>query len=320
MSKSMDMAGLLAGLGQASTVELQAGTCIYRDGAWRVSRGGMELESVVWLESASPRTGPCLLALDTPARGQTTVYVLGFTFADPFRALDLATASSSTSFGKVNLTLGDGSTYEGARTLAHFSPGTGDLCLILWRGGEPYVIGGFQYGHAGVNVPKPPAIPNLPRGISGGSSEFPVVRNAVWSDLEGMWAKAKSRDTRLDTTTSVVWSYGSNTKSLSDKGEVESVSIILGRRIVTGLSANDVVVDFYRSDAESLTETMPALLDGPFPVTIPKNYQGAPIILPLALGEALKAGGSLTMKPKAPISFADSPAHGYLNIKWKKSQ
>lgn len=313
------LAGVLAGLGNSATVELQAGTCIYRDGAWRVSRGGMELESVVWLESASPRTGSCLLAIDTPSKGQSVVFVLGFTFSDPFRANDLGTASSATSFGKVNLTLRDGTAYEGARTMAHFSPGIGDLCMLIWKGGEAYVIGGFQYGHNGVSTPKPPAIPELPRGIAGGSSEFaPTTIGRVYSAVALGWAKPKSRDLRLTPTDYATWTYGGNTKGIADKGVVESVTIQLGRRITSGTETTDTVVDFYRTGAQGLTEEAPALLEGPYSVTIPKNYQGAPIDLPLELGEALKLGGSITMKPKAPIAFADSPASGYLNIKWKK--
>lgn len=315
-----NLASLISDLGKgSSTVQLQSGTCIYRDGFWRISRGGLELDSVIWLESASPRTGPCLLAIDTPANGQSTAFVLGFTFSDAFRMKDTATATSNAAFGKCNLLFDNGDSWTDARTMAHYSPATNDRVFLIWKGGEPYVVGGFAFGHSGVNAPKPPALPDLPRAVPYGSSQFPALQYRTWDSLTGTWSATNTRDVRLTTTQYGIWTYGGATKGLSDKSTIESMTFTLGKRVLSGSQGSDVVVSFYRSDAETLGDTLPSQQEGPFNVTIPRAYKGAPIDLPVELATAMKQGGSITLKVTGDLTFVDSPASGYINVKWRNN-
>lgn len=322
MPPNNSLPGLLSDIGKnGQGVSLQSGTIIYRDGAWRVFRGGMEQTSVVWLESATPRVGPCLLAIDTPSgnQGQSTVYVLGATFALPFRDQDIAKALTAGSFGKCDVELRNGQIYEGARYMAHYNPSVNDTVFLIWRGGEAYVVGGFPNGHVTINIPKLPALPELPRKIAYGQSNFPASQYNIWDTALGMWSPAKTRDMRITPTAYAVWAYNGMTGTLSDKFQIESGTITFGKRSQFGQLTEDVTVNLYRSDATAFTATEPTLQEGPYPLVIPRDYKGTPLELPLELVKALASGGSITMKSSTALTLTDSPANGFINVKWRNS-
>lgn len=314
MSSADNLAVVLRGINEGS-VNVFSATCSYVDSKWRVYRGGLEIP-VVWVESASPRPGSCLIAVDTPPMGQSTTYVIGFTFKEPFRSYDTAQVLTAGSGGVCSITLPDGTVNTRARHLGHYNPSPGNVVLLMWRGGEPYILGQLSYGH----VPFPPGnaepLPELPRGVDRGWSDFPSIAFNVWDASDGGWTRSPTREIRLDIGDSVIFTYGGATRGLSDQTTVESVTLSLGKR-----SQNDVadVVTFevYRSDAEYVTASQPSILDGPYKVTVSKD-QSAPVQLPAELGEMLKLGGSITVKAvSAAASFIDSPANGFLKINWR---
>lgn len=314
-----DLPDLLAELGKnGNGVSFQAGTIAYSDDAWRVYRGGVEQTSVVWLESASPRVGSCLLAIDTPTgQGQSTVYVLGATFNEPHRLQDICTIQTNGAFGRCTILLDNGIEYEEARYMSHYVPATADRAFVIWRGGEAYVTGKFPNGHAVLTIPKPPPMPDLPRSVAYGSSQFPTLQSAVWDSSAGNWSAAKTRDMRLTTTAYGVWTYGNATSTLDAKAEIVSGTITFGKRAQFGSMAEAVTVQLWRAGDIELGATEPSLLDGPFSVVVPKNYKGDQINLPVTLLDALGSGGSLVMKVPSDVTFIDGPANGYINIKWR---
>lgn len=311
------LAGLLADLGKSNSVSLQSGTCAYSDSKWRIYLGGQELTSVVWLESASPRVGPCLLAVDTPTNGQSMVYVLGFTWPTDTRGIDIATVTSNADTGFCNLVLRDGTEYELARYMSHYTPAINDTVFLIWRGNEPYIVGKFPYGHNTVRVPAPPDLPILPRGAATGTSQFPALMCRVWDSSAAKWVTGKTRDIRLTPTQYAVFVYGGATATLENKGEIDSITIMFGRRPQYARISTEVQVSVYRSDAQTLSSSEPAIQQGPYPITIPGNYDGQPIALPLELAEGLRHGGSITVKSNTPVTFMDGPGTGYINVKWR---
>lgn len=314
---SVALAALLANIGKGNTVTLQSGTAAYSDSKWRIYLGGQELTSVVWLESASPRVGPCLLAVDTPGSGQSMVYVLGFTWPTDTRGIDIATVTTNGDTGFCNLLLRDGTEFVLARYMSHYIPAINDTVFLIWRGNEPYIIGKFTYGHNTVRVPPPSPQPDLPRGIAYGSSQFPAQMCRIWDTVTHSWSNSNTRDARLTATQYAVFIYGGMTKTLSDKGTVESATIQLGRRPQYADLSTDVTLSIYRSDAQTLSDGEPTVQAGPYLITVPGRYRGEKLDLPLELAQSLALGGSITVKSSTPVTFMDGPANGYLNVKWR---
>lgn len=300
------------------------GTCVYLDNKWRVYRGGIEVPNVIWLESASPRVGSCLLAVDVGSNGQSVTFVLGFTFASAYRLQDIGTIMASPSAGWVSVEpRSSPGVAIGARYFSHYTPATTDTVMLLWKGGEAYVIGKFPNGHAVTpNTPYPPNMPNLPARTPGsGVSQFPAVGARIWDTTLNGWAAVTTRDLRLTGTQYAVWSYEGGTKGLKDKPSITNITITLGSRMQTKEEPVSMTVNFYRSDATDLrTGGEPSVIDGPYPVVIPSTYNGGEIALPIGLGSSLKEGGSITMKAPGTIGFFDSPASGYLKVNWKNTE
>lgn len=316
-NKSVALAALLSNIGKGNTVTLQSGTAAYTDSQWRIYLGGQELTSVIWLESASPRVGPCLLAVDTPPYGQSIVYVLGFTWPRDTRGIDIATVTTAADTGFCNLLLRDGTEFVLARYMSHYTPVINDTVFLIWRGNEPYIIGKFPFGHNTVRVPPPSPQPDLPRGTAYGTSQFPVQTYRVWDTTTNTWSTNYTRDIRLSATQYAVFIYGGVTKTLADKGTIESATIQLGRRPQFADLSTDITLSIYRSDAQTISDGEPTVQAGPYPITVPGRYRGEPLDLPLELAQGLAEGGSITIKSNTPITFMDGPANGYLNVKWR---
>lgn len=318
MSGTNDIAGILSGLGQTgSATQLLSGTC-YWDGKWRVSRGGKDIP-VVWLESASPRVGPCLIAVDTPPSGHSTSYVLGFTQDHDFRDYDIGLVTVAGSNGRCYVQVRDSTVPEAwSRYMTHYVPAVNDTVMVMWRGGEAYVIGKFPVGHTTQDAypPTTPPMPELPQVTAGGSSEFPALMFRVWDETAQAWLVPTSRNIRIKPGQRGVWTYGDTIRGLADKLTINSVSFILGNRMQVTLANKDVAVELYRSSGMTLDDGEPKLVDGPYVITIPAGYTGESIPLPAALGTVLKDGGSIAMKTTTEVSFKDSPGSGYMKVEW----
>lgn len=317
--KGEGLAGVIAGVGQGGSVSLYAGTCAYSEGKWRVYRGGKEVQAV-WVESASPRTGSCLLAVDSPGPvGQSMTYVLGMTFATAYRQFDTAQITNVGGNGICSVVFPDGSTNTRARVLGHYNPVVGNVVFVIWRGGEPYLVGQLSYGH----VANPPGnaapLPELPRVAAYGSSQYPSSMHKVWDSEDNMWSVSKGRDLRLSPTQSAVFAYDGSTKALSEQVTVTAATLSLGRRLQNLSNPGEVKLQVYRSDAEQITSSQPTLLEGPYTITVPPNYDGSPLELPVELAVAMRQGGSITVRSTSTVAFADSPQSGYLKFTWRNN-
>lgn len=322
MSNASDFGAFLGAL-SSDTVRLMPGTCIWdpRDnGKWVVTRGGVEVPAV-WLESASPRTGPVLLAVHTPPGSQSTTYVLGATFDEPFRKRDVGTVMKTAYGGYTDVLLDDGTQYLAARLMAHYaSPAVNDRVMLMWRGGEAYIVGRLINDHTEPRIGPSVPLPDLPRRVDNGSSQFVPYTTRLFDPGADLWIAAQSRDLRLSPSVAVAWGYGGDTASLADKLNLLDCTIILGPRKPTPGGNAPIVLNFYRNDGMFMTGSQPpSTVAGPWTVTIGADFSGGVVTLPVEIAESLREGGSISMTVSAPVTFIDAPGAGFLKVNWSNT-
>lgn len=319
-----ELAGVLAGVGQdAGEVSIRPGEVI-RDtaGLWKFYAGGNPIPAI-WCLSGVPHQGaPVLAIVRTPKTGLSTAWVIGSTADAPYQG----------GTGKVLVVNGDGLTCSvlveekaiTCKRLVHYTPAVNDNCLLQWHGGSAYMVG--RIGSTPPPAPPPPPPPTAPPPaptVTTGTSPFSAVASGTWTtgyNWNSYFGTNVYSGSGYVPPSSGHWFYNGATKSLAGK-TITDVKFYLPARRQAGNYNSTATVHFYRHSSNTKGSSVPSVTVGPYNVNVAAHWGGGYIDLPNSFGDALKAGGGITISGDPYVGFtgiSGASNSGHLKIAWKK--
>jgi len=200
----------------------------------------------------------------------------------------------------------------------------GDVVALDWKGGTItalFVVTDY--------VPPPVIAPSTTAPPpTNNTGELPVFANdsATWSATLGYWNVWATKNQNLYTGTSgghtvtASWFYNGATKQL-EGATITEVRFRVPKRFLAGSYNDPITLHLYLHSSDTRPGTDVARYAGPYDLTIPAHFQGGWFNLPVEVGEALKAGGGISISGSPYAGFqgkSEDPASGQLLIKWAR--
>lgn len=293
-------------------VNVRPGVVVAVGSALAVNVDGAVYGSPWWPASYIPTAGDPVRVL--LCNGESTV--LGPTI--PGQRSATGTVAGVPSAGLLPVTIG--STTVQCR-YAGTAPASGSLVLLSWESTIPWVINTATAYTPTTTITAPP--PSAPPSSSSGTLSPVALDSGSWRSVDG-WGSSRQAVMQYTFTGSNpysgAWFYGSQAGQLSG-ATISRVQIHLPARLNIGSYSAAEVAHFYAHTSGSRPSGDVIRTAGPSDVTIPGNYGGGWIDLPVAWASTLVAGGGIGILGSPYLGFngvdAD-PSSGQLALTWSR--
>lgn len=327
MAGQLGAAGMLADVfadigGRANAVTIKPGLLLRSEaGDWSFSSGGVTIKAIFGTSLLPISGAPCVAIVLTPPKGLSTAWVLDTTQASPNQG----------GIGKILVVNGDGVTASveveaktiTATRVTQYTPAVSDQCLVEWRGSSAYVIA--KIGAAPPPPSLPPTVAPPKPVITTGTFKAAAQDSGTWTNgynWNSYFGQNVYSGSGYVPLSSGSWFYSGATRGLADKGTITSVRFYLPARRQAGAYNSTATVHFYRHGSNTRGSTEPSRTVGPYDVNVAAGWGGGYITLPTSFGDALKAGGGISIAGDPYVGFtgiSGAGNSGHLIITWKKS-
>lgn len=200
----------------------------------------------------------------------------------------------------------------------------GDIVALDWKGGTItalFVVSTY--------VPPPVTAPSTtapPPTTNSGELAVYATDSATWNlnfNAWNVWATKKQdvyTGTNSGHTVTGSWFYNGATKQL-EGATITEVRFRVPKRFPAGSHNDPITLHIYLHSSDTRPGADVSRYAGPYDLTIPAQFQGGWFNLPVEVGDALKAGGGISIAGNPYAGFqgkADDPASGQLLIKWQR--
>ena len=306
-------------LASAPEADVRFGYAATDDDGKTVAQVGGIKHQTFWLDGVWANPGdPILVLLVSITRTQHTAVVLGMVRDRAYYVRE-AIVSAAAAGNKVPITV-NGEVIQ-ADYLPNYTPVAGHRVLVLWHGNLPTVLNQLMVAQVSTNAVAPTA---PPPAVTEGYDHFRAGDSATWWVQGNVWNSRFGQNVYQGTIEGQnyegAWFYGGATTK--NKGAtITRTRIRVPGRLRVGNYNQSQTLSFYLTQ-ENTRGGRPTSVQGPQTFSIPPNYAGDWIDLPVAWGQILAdTGGGISIEGSSYVglygvgSDADS---GTIRQDWKR--